>query len=262
MPETIVWMTADKPQGLMLAYLDQLESAGVKVHHEAATEHKNELVTIGYRLYRAHRAARQYPDHKIVISDAFDVMLFGKDFEDKIPDDYVLLAGERNCYPDSTQSVLIEGPTPWKFANGGLLAGTSKMLLKWAEALQSHPLYWPSLNDQAFYNSLLVRGRIPFTAIDYSTELFYCAYQEKTELQFNQGVPHNTSCGTYPNFVHFSGRWPSGEILSRYHSSLGHTVPRTELIEINIPFACTIKLEVCEGCKAKLVEQGYVLERS
>jgi hypothetical protein len=151
-------------------------------------------------------AARFTDYENLVISDAFDVLFYGTIDEvvSKIPTDNVLLAAERNCYPDPTIASRCTGDTPWRYVNGGLTAGTPARILEWMDALESCPYYHPQALDQQVLN-MLRADNSPLTPIDSHTELFYCAFIDEGELGAENGMPLNKLCGTHPNFIHFNG---------------------------------------------------------
>ena len=124
----------------------------------------------------------------------------------KIPEDHVLCAAERNCYPDPSLVPNIPGNTPWRFANGGLTAGTPRSILDWVDKIEAHRYYNPTGLNQGFLNALLAESS-PLVQIDSRTELFYCLFGETCELEFRDGLPRNTVCNTSPNFIHANGKW-------------------------------------------------------
>jgi hypothetical protein len=262
MNELIVCMSATDANGGMLPkYIQRLKKAGVEFDVEAVEGSAKILVTLGSRVPRVRRLAKKFSHYKrIVISDAYDVMFFGEKESvfSKIPEDCVLLSGERNCYPDITLQDWIQGPTQWKYANGGLMAGSPESLVRWADAIEAHPLFDTRRDDQAFYNNCLFQGRIPETKVDYGTELFYCLYGETNELQFRNGIPENTVTGKHPQFIHANGHWPCSEVWNRFDLSIGVDEP-VELIPVKIPFTATVTIEVCRKCRDRLIASNLGL---
>jgi hypothetical protein len=150
---------------------------------------------------------KHFSDYKkIIFSDGFDVLFYGTAEEviRKIPNDRVLLAAERNCYPDPSIASQCIGDTPWRYANGGLTAGTPENINAWIDSIEKHPLYHPEALNQQVFNMLRAENS-PLVPIDSRTELFYCAFIDEGELGAENGMPINKLCGTHPNFLHFNG---------------------------------------------------------
>jgi hypothetical protein len=221
MKDLLVIMGATSEQGTMGQYLGQLADAGIETHVETIADfHTADMV--GAYVEGLRRLADKFSDYgKIVLSDAFDVTFHGTKDEvlSKIPDQGVLLAAERNCYPDLTLAAHMPGDTPWRFINGGLTAGTPKGFRDWADAIESSPDYHPKLCGQGLFNLLRYKGTLP-APIDERTELFYCLYLEQEELGFDHGLPVNTMYKTRPNFIHANGHWPTDAIWERRRISL------------------------------------------
>jgi hypothetical protein len=153
---------------------------------------------------------KRFSDYQaIVFSDAFDVLFYGskEDVLEKIPETGVLVATERNCWPDTTLGAGMPGSTDWKYANGGLLAGKPKEILQWFDEIESHPIYKESWCNQGFFNVLKYSGSHS-CRFDEATTLFYCLHSENNELQFDGETPVNSVLGTHPNFIHANGKWP------------------------------------------------------
>ncbi len=207
MKDLLVTMGASEVRGYMAEYLGQLQDAGIETNIDKLGDfpNKNGGGTLGFQIKKERELAQRFSDYeKIVFTDAWDVLFYGTkaDVICKIPDDYVLLGAERNCYPDALP---IAGDTPWRFTNGGLMAGSPKNILAWLDGLERHPLYRPDDINQRLYNLLLLQGS-ELVSIDSRTELFYCLILDNAELQFERGLPVNTLCGTHPNFIHANGK--------------------------------------------------------
>jgi hypothetical protein len=233
MNDLLVIMPCTQEHGLMPEYLRQLREAEIDVHIERleSIPNGNAGGTHAYALDLYRRCAQRFDNYrKLVFSDAFDVLFYGTKEEvlGKIPFDHVLLAAERNCYPDQFLSSSIPGKTPWRFANGGLSCGTPESFLKWVEEIEKHPLYAPYGLNQRFYNLLLAMAPSPLVQLDETTELFYCMFLEAGELDFKNGFPVNQLCGTRPNFLHFNGKCFHPGVLARREASLHETNPHTD----------------------------------
>jgi hypothetical protein len=177
---------------------------------------------LGWKVQKFREFATSYSRfEKIVLSDAWDITFYGtkEDALSKIPDDHVLQAAEKNCYPDLSMAGSIPDRGPWRFVNGGLTAGRPGIILRWLELLESHPLYNPGCLDQWFFNALLAEGS-PLCNIDAETMLFFCLFGGYAELEFEKGLPVNTVYGTHPNFCHRNGGWSGDEMFGKYERSL------------------------------------------
>lgn len=205
----IVIMGASSEAGTLKLYQEQLFDADIPYHVEPRPEVWPNMYgggTLGYKLSEMKRLSEKFYNYeRLIFTCAFDLLFFGTREEviGKIPMDGILCAAERNCYPDSFLAEEIEGDTPWRFMNGGIVAGTPANFLKWIELLEGHPYYESAAEgiDQAFFNRLLAQ-KSPLINIDSRTELAYCLYLEQGELDFYAGVPVNLLCGTRPNFIH------------------------------------------------------------
>lgn len=211
MKDLIVIMPCTSPAGYVNEYLLQLARAQIDVYVDRleSFSNMNGGGTHAFAIEFMRRWASKFRDYKkIVFSDAFDVLFYGtkEDVLRKIPDDHILLAAERNCYPDISLARHFPGRTAWRFVNCGLTAGTPDNILNWLEQIEKHPLYLPNGLNQRMLNWLR-RDESPLAPIDDMTELFYCLFLEKDELVFEDGLPKNSVLGTHPNFIHANGKW-------------------------------------------------------
>jgi hypothetical protein len=208
-------------KGTMSLYIEQLSRAGIEVFIEDVSQDVGHL-DLKFKVTTIRRLAQKFSNYKrIVFSDAFDVTFYGtrQDLIRKVPTEYVLWAGEKNCYPDPNIAPLIPHVGPWRFANGGLLASSPQKFLEWADRVEQHPYYKPTMIDQQFHNMMLSIGS-DLCIIDHRTELFFCLFCGYDELQFENGIPVNSVYGTHPNFLHANGKWDATEMFSRYQRSL------------------------------------------
>ena len=224
MKDLIVITAASSVQGTMPLYLRQLMDAGIDVHVEDTS--KLNLTgaggDLGFKIHWLREFSQRFAEYEaFVLTDAFDVTFYGtrEQVIKKIPRKGVLWGAEKNCYPDPHIASRITGSTPWHLANGGLLCGTPGVLLDWCEAAERHPLYDTHLLDQEFLNMLLAE-KDPLAQIDSCTAVFFCLYGGYDELEFTKGIPLNTTCCTFPNFVHANGKWDAGEMFARCQRSL------------------------------------------
>ena len=224
MKDLIVITGASCVSGTMELYLEQLRAAEIEVH----VEDLSQVVLNGaggnlaFKIHWLRKLTRQFAEYeRLIFSDAFDVTFYGnrEDVIKKIPKEGVLWAAEKNCYPDPSLAERIPGRHPWRFANGGLLTGTPQSLLEWCDAAERHPLYRGEMLDQEFLNKLLAEGD-PLCKIDAETKLFFNLFGGYDELDFASGMPINTACCTWPNFLHASGHWDTTAMFARYERSL------------------------------------------
>lgn len=213
MKDLLVITGASSIQKLMPTYLDQLRMADIPIHVEPLPPYFNpNLGVLGFTISSMRKLLVQHPAEKIVITDAFDVLFYGTKEEviAKVPEEGVIMAAERNCYPEPFLSIHIDGPTPWRYVNGGMWAGTPTSLLKWCDSIEDDLTYDPNVLGQLWFNRRLAAGT-DLVNLDYRTELFYCMFLEDqgNEMQIVNGRPTNTLCGTHPPFLHFNGSWPS-----------------------------------------------------
>lgn len=224
MNDLIVVMGASEEHGMMNLYLRQLASGGIEyvVVDGSDKPNINGGGNLGYRVKKFREVASLYQHYeRMIISDAFDMLFYGTKEQvlSKIPTDYVLHAAEKNCYPNESLALPIPDRGPWKYANGGFVAGTPSQILGWCSEVEHHPLYQPNSLDQHFLNILTSEGS-PHGVIDYETNLCFCLYGSYPELEFERGLPINTLYGTRPSFIHANGKWDATEMFAKYERSL------------------------------------------
>lgn len=223
--ELIVIMGASEVYGTMPLYTAQLQAAGIETAIVSCSDkpNMNGGGTLGYRVSKFRELANQYSDYeRIVITDAFDVTFWGRkeDVISKIPMDRLIHAGEKNCYPPEACSLPIPDRGPWRYANGGMVAGTPEHFLHWCCYTERHLLYNPECLDQYFLNLQISEevGCLP----DYRTELFLCLYGGYDEISFTKGLPINNYWNTRPSFVHANGKCPVEDFFYRQQASLSN----------------------------------------
>ena len=222
--DLLVTMYCTNPKHLFDQYMQQLKTAGIDIYVERVTSFPNENSggTAAWKVESFRRRALMFRDYeKIVYTCAWDMLFYGTKAEvmAKIPDDGVILGAERNCYPDADLAPKFKGDTPWRFVNGGPMAGSPQAILDWLDAFEHHPLYRPQEIDQRILNWMRAEDS-PLTPLDDCTELFYCLAAEQGDLDFERGLPVNKLCGTHPNFLHFNGRSPVEPVMELYERSL------------------------------------------
>jgi hypothetical protein len=212
----------DHPEsGTLALYLSQLEAAEIDHHCDPLTSFPANGGSLQYKLNGLRSRVLPYLHYdKVIFTDGHDMTFWGakEDVLTKIPDKGVLLAAERNCYPEPELARVINNPLPWKYVNGGWLAGSPQSFLAWLTAIEQHPLYEANMLDQGWFNRRLAEGD-PLIKIDDTTSLCYCFYGEEgsiADLQFDEALkPMNTLTGTRPAFLHANGHWPSEHIWNR-----------------------------------------------
>jgi hypothetical protein len=224
MSDLIVIMGASQVHGTMELYLRQLAEAGIDTHVADVSDRPNMNGggNLGYRVKIFRELAQAFSNYEfIVFSDAFDVTFYGTKEEvlDSVPRYGLLHAAEKNCYPDPAIAARIKNDSPWRFANGGLVAGSPESYLDWCEEVVKCPGYDPEMLDQRMLN-MLVADDSDLCVIDDSTELFFCLFGGYPELEFECGKPVNTMYGTHPSFLHSNGKWDATEMWEKYERSL------------------------------------------
>ena len=212
MNKVIVVSGATHREGFIDEYEAQLASADIPFHLEPL-EHLPagaNSINMQRRIDFFRRIANKFIDFDVVyITDAWDVLFYGtkQDLIDKAPATF-LCSAERNCYPESHLADCIEGTTPWRYANNGMVAANPVYLLQWcSQAEQTADM---DILDQGWFNRRRAE-KSPLTPLDETTELFYVvsAWLEDGALHVKDGRPWNTQTGAFPNFIHFSGKCPS-----------------------------------------------------
>lgn len=226
MKDVIVIFGATGMHGTLPLYLGQLQAAGIDVFMHDASDRPNQNGggNLGYRVEVFRKYARLYREYEFIIfTDGFDMTFWGtkKSLLAKLDGRFLIHAAEKNCYPDPQVAVSIPARlnSPWRFANGGWVAGTPVDFELWCEAAEKHRFYDPNFLDQRFLNLLLVEGK-GLCEIDDTTQLCFCLFGGYDELQFVHGYPVNTMFDTYPLFLHANGRWPAEEMFARQKESL------------------------------------------
>lgn len=223
--DLLVVMGATEIHGTLSLYTDQLRSANIE-HTVIDCSDKPNINgggSLGYRVHLFRKYAEHYHYYKLIIfSDAFDVTFYGKSAEDvtsRIPTGHLLHAAEKNCYPNPAIAAHISGDSPWRFANGGVVAGTPAAYLDWCDRAERHQAYNPHMLDQEFLNILVAEGS-DLAVLDTKTTLYFCLFGGYDELQFVNGEPANSLYETAPLFLHANGQWTAEEMFDRHTRSL------------------------------------------
>jgi len=219
MKDVVVSMAVSRVEGMLTENIRRLSSEGITVNLESID---GQSFTLANKLRWIRRLANQFMDYEfLLISDGWDVLFYGTKAEliASIPRGRVVWAAEKNCWPDPDISPAIPDRGPWRFVNGGLLAGTPDSFLAMCKLIEAHPLYNPDYVDQGFMNYLLAEGA-DFFCIDSLTSLFFCLFKGYEELEFRHGRPYNTIHQTWPLFIHANGHWPTDQLFQKYEASI------------------------------------------
>ena len=225
--ELLVITPCTNPNGGTLPiYRDQLARAGIPHHIEHIELPVDPTVAASVGGYL--KLSEQFAHYKrIVITDAFDVTFFGTREDviekiDAIPAGQVLLAAEKNCFPEPLLYIPILRIQPdrkdFRYANGGMIAGRPQEMHAWAERVQQNRFYSRWMTNQGLFNLLMVEFP-ELINIDYKTELFFCLQLGYSELEFERGRPVNTTWGTRPSFLHANGAAPTADMWAKYNRS-------------------------------------------
>lgn len=199
-------------EGFLDEYEAQLAKADIPFHLEPLSDLPAgaNSITMQRRINFFRKMAQQFIDYKaIYITDAWDVLCFASKQEliDKAPTTFICSA-ERNCYPESNLSEVIQGTTPWRYANNGCVAANPEYLLRWCDYAEK--VGDLGILDQGWFNRRCAESSV-LTPLDGITNLFYVvsAWLEDGALHVKHGRPWNSTCDTFPSFLHFSGKCPS-----------------------------------------------------
>ena len=152
---------------------------------------------------------------KIVMIDAFDMLFFGNKDEivAKIPD-RVLFCADRNLVPPTMdESKFPSTETPWRFVNGGGMAGTRGAFERFVDSIRSQGYDDATETNNTVFNRILSSGGDRAFDIDGRAEIFHNMYLGEGELSVRDGRPFNGLTGTFPNFFHFTGGADSSGFL-------------------------------------------------
>lgn len=219
MKDIVVSTFVSKVDGMLAENVRRLSSQGITVNLESI---HRPIADLGEKIDFIRLSANKFSDYEfLIVSDGWDVMFHGtkQDLMERIPRDRVLWAAEKNCWPYVELENLVPDRGPWRFVNGGLMAGTPENFLSMCNLIEAHPRFERELVDQGFMSFLLAEGA-EFFAIDSMTNLFFCLFKGYEELEFVKGRPHNTLHGTWPLFIHANGHWPADEMFQKYEASL------------------------------------------
>ena len=209
--EIVVVLGMSRPAGLFDHYLGQLLAAGIPVHIEPLNGElaNGNLGDLNLRIefmWRILAAVRHY--RKLVLTDAWDMLFYGtrKELVAKVPDHGMVLCAERVCWPEPDLAASFpDTGTPWRYVNGGAIAGDFDSLIEWTTWLDQYKEEYGTFVDQRLFNRRRAAGD-SMTPIDSKTELFYTMTQENGELVKRDGRPYNLVTGEAPAFIHFCAK--------------------------------------------------------
>lgn len=211
MKDVIVVSYTTKRGGMLDEYEDQLAAADIDFHLEPVVlEDGIVSITAQRKLDFVIDLCKKFEDYaRIVFTDAWDVLFYGSkdDLLPKIPS-WPMFSAERNCWPEPDLAPKFASTSPWRFANAGMLTGSPAPLTVWAKAVRRIPE--TELMEQIWLNRRIAEERFP-GILDETTGLFYTVSCDREDgaLQIRGGKPFNARYGTYPQFLHFSGRCSS-----------------------------------------------------
>ena len=220
---------SDPRSGTLALYLTQLDTAGIDSNVQSLPvmpmAEGGAPGTLELFISVLRDIASEFSDYeRIVATDGWDVTFYGskEDVIRKIPMDRPLIGAAKECYPwGVAEREPREGETPWRYANGGLIAGTPAGFIRMADGMAAHCRYRPRFENQGMLNVLLAEGSDLFYH-DTNTKLFFCLFDGYPELDFENGLPVNMLCGTHPQWIHANGRWNTAEMKAKLEASLKH----------------------------------------
>lgn len=209
MKDVIVVSYATHRAGLLDEYEAQLAAAGIDFHLETVelVEGINS-VTARWKFEFMRRMCERFIDYqRIVFTDAWDVLFFGRKEDLSIPP-HLLISGERNCWPEDGIAEAIQSPSPWRYCNAGLVCGSPLMIRDWL--LWNSSVGDPGGLEQQWFNRRIVDRASP-VFVDAMTRHFYTVSADKEDcsLRSISGRPWNSRYNTSPQFFHFSGQCPT-----------------------------------------------------
>ena len=207
-------------KGLLAKLESQLRDAGIPFFCEVDPDafYPGTARLMGEYVGNMRRWLDKWGDaENLVFCDAWDVLFYGtlEEVAAKVPETGILMAAEKNCYPDAYLGPFFLDRGPWRFNNCGLLAGKPTEVDNWLTAVEKHPAYHPRIMDQQWFNYRLLDAENDFP-VDHWTSLFYCYFMDQGELQVQDGHPVNTITKARPNFVHFNGKTEPTNFFLRY----------------------------------------------
>jgi len=155
----------------------------------------------------------------IVIVDGWDTLFFGKreDVIRNIPKHTVMVAAEKNCYPNiSIANDIPDEGTPWRYANFGGMAGTRENLIKFIDEVKRNMHLSLIDMDQEVLNELLAQGKNSTFVLDSNTQIFYCMMEDEGEIVNYNNRPLNVLTDQLPNFIHFNGQSNHSHFYSEF----------------------------------------------
>lgn len=160
-----------------------------------------------------------YEYKNIIFIDGWDTLFFGTKEEliSKIPKNIVLMSAEKVCYPNvSLMEDIPDGGTPWRYANGGGIAGTPANLIKFFKECKDNFNLMHLGLDQELYNEILALNKNVKFILDHNTQVFYNMIEDEGELINYNYRPLNKETDQLPNFIHFNGKCDSKHFLKEY----------------------------------------------
>lgn len=210
--DVIVVSYATHRAGLLDEYEAQLAAAGIDFHLETVELQDGiNSVTARWKFEFMRRMCERFAEYEsIVFSDAWDVLFFGskESLLSTFPE-VIVVSAERNCWPEPELKDKIWGAWPWRYANAGLIAGSTRKIA----SVSANVLRFASdldILEQAWMNRRLSKS-MEFPLLDRTTGIFYTVSDgENSPLsRLSDGRIWNGLCNTFPQFFHFSGKCPT-----------------------------------------------------
>lgn len=214
MKDIIVVCYATHRAGLMDEYEQQLKDADIPLHIEPVSLPDGiNSVTARWKFEYMRRMCSKFADYdRIVFTDAWDVLFYGSKNYLMAMDDFPMVGGERNCWPDPKLAPHIMSSqtpaSPWRFCNAGVISGmTASLGLVCNRALSMSGL---DRLEQDWFNNLFAFEDDIGIDCDELTEVSYTVSYDKEDGSLTYfDSPFNKKYGTYPQFLHFSGKCPT-----------------------------------------------------
>jgi hypothetical protein len=234
MPDLLVFAAASKCDRCLPLLQRQLYEAGIDFYLHAYPRYSTwAQVSAPQTLLDNLDLVLSLGYEKIVMVDAFDVLFFGtkEELAAKVTD-RVTFCADRNLVPSELgeENFPVTG-TPWRFLNGGAVAGTGDALAEFREYMGRLPQDAGETGNTAL-NRALMQGTTRF-GIDSDTRLFYNTYLDAGELTCREGRPFNRLAGTFPSFLHLAGGARPEPFLERFGIDFTVT-PATWLREADV----------------------------
>lgn len=213
MNDLIVISAITHRAGMIDEYEDQLDAAGIDHHfHPIKLENGIVSITARWKFEFLREMCREFNNYeRIVFTDGWDVLFYGGKEEAlrKIPEQPIMSA-EHNCWPESNLADKFTSPSPWRYCNPGMIAGSPAGINLWLQFCDK--LGDTDLMEQKWCNRIKANPVTNYLIkLDVETKLFYVVSHDSEDgfLRLNEGRPWNSRFNNSPQFFHFSGHCSS-----------------------------------------------------